>query len=547
MHWLKNIKINSKLLLGFGLMAVILALVVVLAHRGITSIQDSQHTLYEIQFANATDLLDLRSNVNGIRTSLLTLGVAGAGDRAARDAARADIAQRHGDIDRTLDDLERRNADDRELLPQLQELKRLYDEYARVRDETQIPDILAGRADLSAGLTGGSQHDTYEKIRQLANSLGDVAVQRARAKVAEANALATRVVQSIVTAGVVAMLLGLAAAYFLNRIIATPLRDVSAAAQRIAAGDLTVAVDAASRTDELGDLGRAFGTMLGTLRAQLTELGEGAAALGTAANEISVSTSQLAASASETAAAVNETTTTVAEVRQTAQVSSQKAKAVSDSAQRAAQTSQNGRAAAADVVAGMARIRQQMEAIAASMGRLSEQSSAIGQIIATVEDLAAQSNLLAVNAAIEAAKAGEHGKGFGVVAAEVKSLAEQSRQATAQVRTLLNEIQKATTAAVMATEQGAKAVETGERQTNAASESIQTLAGGVSEAAQAATQIVASSQQQLAGVDQVATAMESIKQASTQNVASSKQLEVAARNLSELGGRLRQLVAAYKT
>jgi methyl-accepting chemotaxis protein len=179
------------------------------------------------------------------------------------------------------------------------------------------------------------------------------------------------------------------------------------------------------------------------------------------------------------------------------------------------------------------------------MMRLGEQSQTIGQIIATVEDLAAQSNLLAVNAAIEAAKAGEHGKGFGVVAQEVKSLAEQSRQATDRVRTILGDIQKATTAAVMATEQGSKAVEGGSRQTELAGESIQALAGSVAEAAQAATQIAASSQQQLIGMDQVAAAMESIKQASTQNVASAKQLETAARGLNDVGQQLRHLVSNY--
>src|SRR5258707_7263519 len=106
----------------------------------------------------------------------------------------------------------------------------------------------------------------------------------------------------------------------------------------------------------------------------------------------------------------------------------------------------------------MSPIRKQMEAIAQSIVRLSEQGQTIGLIIATVEDLAAQSNLLAVNAAIEAAKAGEHGKGFGVVAQEVKSLAEQSRQATNQVRTILSDVQKATATAVLATEQRNKAV-----------------------------------------------------------------------------------------
>src|SRR3970282_14023 len=170
---------------------------------------------------------------------------------------------------------------------------------------------------------------------------------------------------------------------------------------------------------------------------------------------------------------------------------------------------------------------------------LSEQSQTIGQIMASVEDLAAQSNLLAVNASIEAAKAGEHGKGFAVVAQEVKSLAEQSKQATAQVRAILNDIQKATSAAVMATEQGSKAVASGVKQSADAGESTGLLRDTMAEAAQAATQIAASSQQQLVGMDQVALAMENIKQATTQNVTSTKQTEVAAQNLHELGQKLK--------
>lgn len=404
-------------------------------------------------------------------------------------------------------------------------------------------------------------------------------------RIDDAEANATRARWTIVLGTLMALIVATLAGVLITRNIARPLGELTAVAERITAGDLSVTVSTDTRSDEVGVLGRtfdrmtqslrtmaaaaeqiaagdlrsaiapqspndilgnAFARMVTNLREQTRELIEGANVLGSAASEIVASTTQLASSASQSATAVSETTTTVEEVRQTAQLASQKAKYVSDSAQKAAQISQSGRKSTEDVAEGMNRIRQQMDAIAASMGQLSEQSQMIGRIIATVEDLASQSNLLAVNAAIEAAKAGEHGKGFGVVAQEVKSLAEQSRQATNEVRTILNDIQKATTAAVLATEQGSKAVEAGSRQTEVAGESIQTLAGSVTEAAQSATQIAASSQQQLVGVDQVASAMESIKQASSQNVASAKQLETAARNLSGLGQRLKQIVDRYK-
>ena len=277
----------------------------------------------------------------------------------------------------------------------------------------------------------------------------------------------------------------------------------------------------------------------------LAEIGEGINVLSASTAQILHSSTQLASSATDTATAVVQTTTTVEEIRQSAQVSSQNAQRVAESAQGVARISQSGTQSTEAVGAGMARIREQMESIAESMVRLSEHGQDIGQIIATVDDLAQQSNLLAVNAAIEAAHAGEQGKGFAVVAREVKSLAEQSRQATTQVRTILSDIQNATGTAVMATDQGGKAVEAGVEQSGQAGESIQALAESIAEAAQASLRIAASSRQQLAGMDQVATAMGYVKDASTRNADSARQLEESARTLNALGLRLKQLMAQY--
>ena len=321
------------------------------------------------------------------------------------------------------------------------------------------------------------------------------------------------------------------------------LRRISAFAARIASGDL--AVQSVKRSEE-DSLGISLENMLENLRRQTREIQDGANVLAAAASEIFTSTSQFATNSSQTAAAVSQTTTTIEEVKQTAHLSNEKAKQMAGRALRTEQIAQAGRVSVQETTRVIGRIREQMDTIGESITRLSAQSASIGEITTTVSNLADQSNLLAVNAAIEAAKAGEQGRGFGVVAQEIKSLAEQSKRATAQVRTILAEIQKATGGAVIATEQGIKAVEQGMKQAGEAKDSIESLAETVAEAAQGAAQIAASSEQQLVGMDQVAIAMESIKVASIQGVEGTKQLEIGAQNLHGVGQKLKQLVELYR-
>ena len=281
----------------------------------------------------------------------------------------------------------------------------------------------------------------------------------------------------------------------------------------------------------------------GLARAVTRHLRDAVATLAEASSGILAATAQQATGAAEEETAIHQTTTTADEVRQTVALTTEKARIVAKDVRETADISRDGRRAVDESVRGSQEARAQMEALAERVLALSDQAQAIGEIVRTVNGLAEQTNLLSVNAGIEAAKAGEAGRGFAVVAGEVKSLAQQSRQATAQIRDILGEIQAATQAAVMAAEASVKATEAGEQIAGEAGEAIRILGERLARSADSAQQILASAQQQLTGIDQVALAMQNIREASTQNMASTRQVEEAARELDALARRLTDLVA----
>lgn len=315
----------------------------------------------------------------------------------------------------------------------------------------------------------------------------------------------------------------------------------------VADGNLQIRVDTDAITDEtLSVLGDNLNVMVANLNDMATQINEVATGVSAAASEILAATTQQIASATEQESAVTQTMTTVEEVRTTVKQTSERAQAVAQASHQSVEVSQDGEKSVQASIEGMQLIRQRVEGIAENILMLSERTQQIGEIIETVNEISEQSKLLALNASIEAARAGEEGKGFAVVAMEVRQLAEQSRDATARVRDILNQIQQATNTAVMVTEEGSKGAESGMVLVEKAGNSIRDLSHTIEQASQAATQIAASTNQQNNGMDQLATAMSSIKQATTQTAASTRQAERSARDLNGMAQQMQQAVSRYR-
>ncbi len=276
-------------------------------------------------------------------------------------------------------------------------------------------------------------------------------------------------------------------------------------------------------------------------RETIADLANRAELLG---EEILAAVHQQGVALEQTSASVSETTTTTSELGQTSRAAADRAAAVAEVAEQSQMASVDALGIVKEGIAAMGRIRDEVEEIAENILHLSEKNVQIGEITDSVGAIAEQCNLLAINASIEASKAGDAGQGFSVVASEVKALAEQSKLASRRIRKIVAEIQKSSNSAVMVTEQGTKRVEEGSELVENLGGKIQELSEVIDDSAQAAIQIKLTGNEQLSGIDQITRAMTSIEKATTESAAGVRQLEEYASQLKDFSEQLQSAVSA---
>ncbi|WP_198389774.1 methyl-accepting chemotaxis protein [Sinorhizobium meliloti] len=342
------------------------------------------------------------------------------------------------------------------------------------------------------------------------------------------------------------------------RRLARRTRALAVLAEKVSAGDLAQKASVEG-SDELAVLGDSFNAMTARLAGMidnergsrerleklLATISETAQHLSSSAAEILAGTTQQVEGMREQSSAVAQTVASVDEVLQTSEQAAQRAQHVAASYDNAVKISNEGRRALDDTVQVMNAVSARTETIAADILSLAENSLEIGEIVSVVAEIADQTNLLALNAAIEASRAGEHGRGFNVVASEIRTLADQSKSATTRVRRILMEIQKSTNSAVIGAEDGSKSVSRALETVSEAGETIRQLEAIVADSARSVAQIAASAGQQRAGMKQIHEAMHYIEQTSSQNLSAIRQAEEAAKDLNELGSRLKEMLTDH--
>ena len=324
-----------------------------------------------------------------------------------------------------------------------------------------------------------------------------------------------------------------------------PVNEAITALEKVAAGDFTVKITKEYSGDH-EKIKNSINNVTASLGKTITEVSRAVTAAANAAGEISSSTEEMAAGANEQSSQASEVASAVEQMTRTIFETTKNTTTAAEASKNAGRVAKEGGRVVEQTIEGMIRISDVVKMSSATVQELGKSSNEIGEIIQVIDDIADQTNLLALNAAIEAARAGEQGRGFAVVADEVRKLAERTSKATQEIAGMIKHIQKDTEGAVKSMQQGTKEVENGRSLAEKAGDSLKEIITGADRVTDIVTQVAAASEEQSRASEQITQNIELITNVTQQSATGVRQIAHAAEELNQLTGNLQSLISSFK-
>lgn len=512
MNWFKNLNATPRLMSSFSVLLVLTLGISYLAISNLGKANDRVDSLYHVDMVGATRANDMTIDITTIRGDDLN-AIFRASDAAAVASSEKDVITKLAELRDNLDGADKLFVT-KKGMEQLALIRKALPDYERAQGELfralKAKDIAAADAAIATAVQ-------YRTIILGASDVARTLKNDHAEEEFKANTQAYLTARTLMlSATAISLLLGVILSIVIARGFSVPLGQAVAVLERVADGDLTVSLDVTTK-DEVGRMAEALNRAVEKLNSTLQEVAESAANASSSSQELAAASEAIASGAQEQAASLEETSASLEEITAAVRQSADNANQASQLAAGSKDTAEQGQEVVSKAITAMAEINAA--------------SAKISDIISTIDEIAFQTNLLAVNAAVEAARAGDEGRGFAVVASEVRSLAQRSAVAAKEIKVLIQD--------------SLRKVEAGSGLVNRSGETLQGIVGSVKRVTDIVGEIAAASGEQSTGIEQVNTAMTQMDQVTQSNSAQTEELSATAQALSEQAAHLMELVSTF--
>jgi methyl-accepting chemotaxis protein len=550
----KKMKLGAKIVSGFLAVTVIAAVMGIVGYEGMSRIMAQTDEITGNRLPSVQSLLIMSEAQQAVivgERGLINKRFMEPQVREAQYAYIEGALKRAGDAWKVFEPLPQTKEEDKLWKDFVHLWKQWEKEHQKVVDLSREKDSLALNDQRIAAIdetvieASMSARKSFLASRELLSKIIEMNEMLAKESGNAATAVARNAKLMLIGAMLAAVLLSLGLGFFIARMISMPVKLLSAEAEKIAHGDLSVEIYHRSQ-DEIGQLADSFREMVSNLRELIGKVSLGSETVASAATELSAASLQIATGAEELAAQAGTVATASEEMAATSMEIAHNCGMAADESRSANDTAITGATVVDGTITAMMQIARRVKESADTVEGLGVKSDQIGAIIGTIEDIADQTNLLALNAAIEAARAGEHGRGFAVVADEVRALAERTSRATREIGEMIKEIQNETREAVAAMEVSVRDVETGSGEAAKSGEALMEIQKRISAVTMQVSQMATAAEQQTSTTAEITSNIQQISQVVQETARGAQESASSAGQLAHLAEELQQLVGKFR-